>query len=333
MKHAAMAMAAALLGWGLTGLVLVWVRNRQHLALPTERGLHAVATPVGGGLGMLGAAMVTWALVAWPLPPQAGAMAAALVALAALSWFDDRTSIPPAVRFAAQMLVIAVVLWYLPRDVRLLHTVPLAIERAAIGFAWLWMLNLTNFMDGIDGIAGTEAITVAAGYALVTQLFPRTSPITAALPELSLVLAAAAIGYLYWNWAPAKIFMGDVGSIPLGFLFGLLMFDLALRGLWAAAFILPLYFVADATIVLLDRIRRGIRPWQAHREHAYQQAVLAGMTHAQVTTHVAVLNVALVALAVLSVPYPERAVIAATGLTLALIVWLRTRVVLRDVSH
>lgn len=325
MKHIGLALAASLLGWSLTGLVLMAVRNAQHLALPTERGLHKNPTPVGGGLGLVGAALVLWLIVAWPLSPVAITVAAAIIALALLSWVDDRSPLPPAVRFAAQAIVVAVMLWRLPHDARIAATLPLALERAALCIAWLWMLNLTNFMDGIDGLAGVEAVSVGLGYALLTMLSPAGAPIVDALPELALAMAAAAVGYLYWNWAPARIFMGDVGSIPLGLLFGLLMLDLALHGQWVAALILPLYFIADATMTLLDRLRRRQRPWRAHREHAYQQAVLAGMSHAHVTSHVAVLNVALVALAVISVTAPWPALAAAVLLTLALIVWLRRR--------
>ena len=189
------------------------------------------------------------------------------------------------------------------------------------------MTNLTNFMDGVDGLAGTEAATVGLGYAIVTHMAPSPAAIPSQLPDLALILTFAALGYLVWNWAPARIFMGDVGSIPLGFLLGLFMLDLAYRGLWTAALILPLYFIADATTTLLDRLGRGAKPWQAHREHAYQRAVLSGLSHAVVVLHIAVLNAALVALAVLSISAPWNALAAAAGLTAALLAWFRTRAV------
>ena len=318
-------LAAGLLGWGLTGFVLLAARNAHHLALPTSRGLHAIPTPVGGGLGIIGATLAVWWLLNWPLPLLAIVVSGALLALTALSWIDDRMPLPPALRFAVHALVVGAVVSALPPSARLFSMLPLGIERALIGFCWLWMLNLTNFMDGIDGLAGIEAVAVGTGYSVLVILFPGGSPMVAGLPDLALVMAAAAAGYLYWNWAPARIFMGDVGSIPLGFLFGLLMLDLAFRGHRAAALILPLYFIADATSTLLDRLRRNQRPWQAHREHAYQRAVLGGMSHAEVTTHIAVLNMALMALAVLSATMPLAAGVAAAVLTLALIIWLRRR--------
>ena len=325
-RYVWLAIAAALLGWGLTGLVLMAARRRQHVAQPSERGLHITPTPVGGGLGLIGAALLLWVLADWPVTSVMGKIAAAVAALAAVSWLDDRQPLPPAVRFAAQTLVVVGMMWVLPADTRLYQGVPIGVERAALALGWLWTLNLTNFMDGIDGLAGVEAVTVGLGYALLTYLFPSAGSIDIHLPDLALLLAAASSGYLIWNWAPAKIFMGDVGSIPLGFLFGLLMFDLALRGSWAAALVLPFYFIADATTTLLDRLRRGVKPWEAHREHAYQRAVLSGMDHATVVLHVAALNAGLIALAVLSVSAPWPALLGACALTAGLLIWLRSRV-------
>jgi UDP-N-acetylmuramyl pentapeptide phosphotransferase/UDP-N-acetylglucosamine-1-phosphate transferase len=324
-QHIFIAIAAGLLAWGLTGLVLQAALRAQHLAQPTARGLHAVPTPVGGGLGLIAGMFAVWAIGHWPLARFDFLIVAAIGALAALSWLDDRKPLPPVSRFSGQAIVVALLLWSLPAEAHLFPHLPLGLERFAIGFAWLWVVNLTNFMDGIDGLAGTEAITVGLGYALVIGLAPSTDRLHAHLPELAVALAAAAAGYLYWNWAPARIFMGDVGSIPLGFLFGLFMLDLGLRGYWAAALILPLYFLADATFTLLDRVRRGEKPWQAHREHAYQRAVLAGMSHTQVSLHIGLLNAALVGLAILSPFQPLAALVTAIGITAALIAWFRTR--------
>ena len=123
--------------------------------------------------------------------------------------------------------------------------------------------------------------------------------------HLALIVTASVAGYLFWNWHPAKVFMGDAGSVPLGFLLGWLMLDLALRGYWVAALILPFYFAADATFTLLKRGLRGEKPWQAHREHFYQRAVLGGVTPPGVVWRVAAANVALIALALASITPPS----------------------------
>jgi UDP-N-acetylmuramyl pentapeptide phosphotransferase/UDP-N-acetylglucosamine-1-phosphate transferase len=154
----------------------------------------------------------------------------------------------------------------------------------------VWFANLFNFMDGIDGIAGGEATAVGIGIALVAGTggaFELIAP--------SVAVAAAALGFLVWNWHPARIFMGDVGSVPLGYLLGYLLLALAARGEWAAAVILPLYFLADATLTLLRRLARGERVWQAHREHFYQRAVQRGLRHDAVVLRVVAADLVLIA--------------------------------------
>lgn len=129
---------------------------------------------------------------------------------------------------------------------------------------------------------------------------------------LALALAGAAAGFLRWNWSPARVFLGDVGSVPIGFIGGFLLLALAARGAWAAALILPAYYLADATLTLLRRLLRGERVWEAHRSHFYQRAALA-VGHAPVSARVAVLGVALVAAAVASERAPWWAVTVAGG--------------------
>jgi len=148
-------------------------------------------------------------------------------------------------------------------------------------------------MDGIDGIAGVEAIGIGIGiYAIGVVFMP-----AAAGYGQALAVAAAMAGFLLWNWHPARIFLGDVGSIPLGFLLGWLLLDLAARGLWQAALILPLYYLADASLTLVRRLLRGAVIWRAHREHCYQIAVQRGRSHATVARAIALANAVLVGLA------------------------------------
>jgi UDP-N-acetylmuramyl pentapeptide phosphotransferase/UDP-N-acetylglucosamine-1-phosphate transferase len=192
-------------------------------------------------------------------------------------------------------------------DVRILPSVPLIVERLFLGLAWVWFINLFNFMDGIDGLAGSEVVFVGAGYLVLLSYTEVESPYS----KLAIIAVGAAAGYLRWNWHPAKIFMGDAGSIPLGFLLGWLMIDLALRGYWAAAIILPLSFTADAAVTLVKRCAMGNKPWEAHREHYYQRAVLGGATPEFVVMRIAAVNLVLLILAVVSLTHSLAALAAA----------------------
>lgn len=311
---------AALLAWWLTGLYMRTMSARRRLEPPSERGMHTVPVPTGAGI-----AIVVAVLMLWPISPglalerQHIMLLAALAALAVISWIDDCYRLSPAVRFVAQILAIAPMLASLEPDLRVLSVLPLGFERVALGLAWLWFINLFNFMDGIDGLAGAEAMAVAVGYVAVVAAVGLNDP----LQGLALVVAAATAGYLFWNWHPAKVFMGDAGSIPLGFLLGWLMIQLACRGYWAPAVILPLYFAADATLTLLKRLLRGEKPWMPHREHFYQRAVMGGTGPSVVVARASAVNVALIALALLSIGYPALAVTGAIAAVAGLLIHLQ----------
>lgn len=297
----ALAAAAGGLSAVATGLVLRLLRRRAILDVPNERSSHTVPTPRGGGWGVLAGLVPAWialALVQTPAATAALVPVAGVAVLAAVSWADDRRGLPARLRFAVQAAVAAGALWALPDGASVTGgLLPLWLDRAACLVAWVWFMNLYNFMDGIDGIAGGEAVAVGVGIAAVVAV-TGLAPLWA---WQGLAVAAAAGGFLLWNWHPAKLFMGDVGSVPLGYLLGWLLLNLAVSGAWAAALILPMVFVADATLTLLRRGWRGERVWQAHREHAYQRAVRRGLRHDQVVILLSVANAGLVALALASV--------------------------------
>jgi len=286
----------------LTGVVLGWLRRRAVFDRPGPRSAHAVPTPRGGGIAILLVLYPAWAL-AVPLagaPQRLWPVLAAGALLAVVSWLDDLKNLSPAVRLPVHGLAVAAGLGAAlasgapPVFQGLL---PEWLDAVAAGVLWLWFLNLFNFMDGIDGIAGTEAASIGGGLALVLLL---AWPAASALPlaALGLTLAAAALGFLCWNRPPAKLFLGDVGSIPLGFLIGFLLLEAARGGAWAAALILPAVFLADATWTLVRRTARGANPLEAHAEHVYQRAVREiGRSHGQVVAAVAVANLALIVLA------------------------------------
>lgn len=304
------------------GLV-IWLKNRSILDHPVERSSHEVPTPRGGGLAVTGTLVVFWAMIhlAQPLPGIPVLMAA-LVVLGAVSFRDDLASLSAGLRLIVHVAAVAVgLVWLSGQGLVFQGLLPPSVDLALAALIWIGFLNFFNFMDGIDGISSVEAASIGVGIFLVGLV---AAPPLFEQAELLLVLAliGAVLGFAIWNWHPAHIFLGDVGSVPLGYILGALLLGLAARGAWEAALILPLYYLADAGITLTRRILRGEKFWQAHRSHFYQRAVQRGMTHRQVSTAVAVANGALILLAVTASDMPVPALGLAVVVVLTLLFWM-----------
>ena len=315
--------------WAGTWGALVYLRRRGVLAHANERSSHTQATPTGGGAAAIAVLIAVWVLAATLGPAQWGASVVATVAvvslgavLAAISWLDDlRGGLSPGLRFGVQALAVAGGIVALPGPV-FQGLLPPILDGLVAALVWLWFVNLFNFMDGIDGIAGAQATGIGVGVALVAS--------AAGLPPIQTVFgmsaAAVAMGFLLWNWRPAKIFLGDVGSVGLGYFLGWLLLVLAADGQWAAALILPLYFLCDATLTLVRRALRRETLWKAHRGHFYQKAAAAAGDHGAVMRPVLFVQIGLVVLAgfVALVPGSEvNGVLAATVLVAVLLWYLR----------
>lgn len=319
-------LAAAAITAILLPPLIAWLKRRAVLDLPNARSSHTQATPRGGGIAVMTAILVcgaVWLTLFPDIPAGFALVGAAMLAL--VSWIDDRRrgGLPAGQRLAAQALAIAAVLYMLPADARIAgdwlptQALPLWIERALVFLAWLWFTNLFNFMDGINGISGAEAVSVGAGLALVQAV----AGLVGVNAGLGLIVAGAMAGFLPWNWNRARVFLGDVGSVPVGFLLGWLLLDAAMQGFWAVAVILPLYYWTDATVTLIRRLARGERIWQAHNSHFYQQGARKFGSHAVVASHIAILNLGLILLALVAVlgwPYSGGAVAVAIVATLLL---------------
>jgi UDP-N-acetylmuramyl pentapeptide phosphotransferase/UDP-N-acetylglucosamine-1-phosphate transferase len=280
------AVATGLLTCLTTRVLIPILAYREILDRPNERSSHRVATPRGGGIAVIGSILLAWVVLARAESVPSGVVGIVLGAalLGAVSWFDDLRGLSPVVRLLPQAAAVAIGILVLPGPRDLLYL-------AAIGFLWIWWINLFNFMDGIDGLAGSEAAAIGAGLLLFGSVGAGADP---ALQAFVAAVTGAAIGFLVWNWSPARVFLGDVGSVPLGYVLGFLLLGWAVRGYWKIALILPLYFLADATITIARRLLRGERIWQAHREHFYQQAVRRGLSHAAVVKRVIAADLVLI---------------------------------------
>ena len=317
---------------------LAWLTSRALLDHPNDRSSHVRPTPRGGGLGLIPAIVLVWLGMAVSIgaawqPAPLGALVAAIALVAAVSFVDDMRGLPALPRLAVQLLAAALTLPWLNEGGPVFQgLLPPMADRALSILLLVGFINFFNFMDGIDGISGIEAGSIGLGTAAVLLLGGTTLAVPLAVPldmDPALVLAASvlggAVGFLVWNWHPARLFLGDVGSVPLGLICGLLCLILAQRGAWAAALILPSYYLADAGLTLLRRLLRGERIWQAHREHFYQRASAGGMGHARVAGAVALAQGTLIGAALLSVsaPWPALAIAAVT--VLALLAWMERR--------
>ncbi len=292
---AAAIVAASTLLCGLATRALIpALRRRNVLDRPNERSSHTVPIPRGGGIALVATVLLAWLglRLAGRVSPAIPVVSLGALLLASVCWIDDLRGLSPATRLAAQAAAVAIGLYALPASVNGLEgSLGPAAYFAAAGLVWVWWINLFNFMDGIDGLAGSEAAALGGGLVLFAMLGRGADP---ALAALAAAILGAALGFLFWNWSPARIFLGDVGSAPLGYLTGFLLIGLAAGGFWKIALILPLYFLADATITLLRRLSRGERVWQAHRQHFYQQAVQQGLGHAAVVRRVIVADLLLI---------------------------------------
>ena len=294
----------------LTGIARNWLQRRAILDHPGERTSHQSATPRGGGIALIPVVLFAWAMLALAALAPSGtfAIVGLAAALALLSWYDDLGDIAPVWRLAAHLIAAALGATYLLGPIPVFQGLlpPLA-DRIAATLLWAWFINLYNFMDGIDGITGVETITIGAGIVLVAHF----AGDDAAAAPLALALAAGALGFLRWNWPRAGIFLGDVGSVPLGFMTGWLLLLLATHGQWAPALILALYYLADASVTLVRRIFRGERIWRAHRSHFYQRALAPDNDHRAVLTLIIGGNAALLLLALVAVALPRVALLVA----------------------
>ncbi len=277
--------------------VLAIVQRRAILDLPNERSSHTVPTPKGGGIAIVGILIPVWYWLAAPAGGQAAlVLSAAAFGLALLSWIDDLKEIQAGWRLLGQAVAVSLVFALTPPPLLFGSALPPSVDMLVTGVLWLWFINVYNFMDGIDGLAATQTITIGAGITLLAAI----AGLGWVFAAQGLAAAAAGLGFLWWNRPPARIFMGDVGSVTLGFLLGWLLLEVARSGLGAAALILPLYFLADATVTLIRRALRLQPLWRAHREHYYQQAIDAGASHGSVVARVLAVNLLLIGLAALA---------------------------------
>jgi UDP-N-acetylmuramyl pentapeptide phosphotransferase/UDP-N-acetylglucosamine-1-phosphate transferase len=268
--------------------LLSWLLQRSSLPmdLPNERSLHATPTPRIGGLGIMAGVLVAAGWLAGDGLLQASLpVVLAAFALAAVSVLDDVHGLPVVLRFLAHFIAAVGCLLALGLTGWMLVGATLAV---------VWMTNLYNFMDGSDGLAGGMAAIGFGALALAAWLGD-----AAGLAVFCAAIAAAALAFLRFNFPPAQVFMGDAGSIPLGFMAATLGILGAQQNVWSGLFPLLVFspFIVDASVTLARRALRGEKVWRPHRSHYYQRVVLLGASHRQLAVAAYALMLAAAALA------------------------------------
>jgi UDP-N-acetylmuramyl pentapeptide phosphotransferase/UDP-N-acetylglucosamine-1-phosphate transferase len=295
---------AAVLAAAVLSAGIIWairpVLLRHALAQPNARSSHRVPTPQGAGIAVITATLV----VAGAITAYVGTIDlnnlvtvfGASLFIATVGFADDIKSIPVLPRLMLQACAVGAIVFTASPDLRIVSACPFWIERGLLLLGGLWFVNLVNFMDGLDWMTVAEVVPLT-GAMVVLGLLDELS--------LSATIVVAALGGAMLGFAPfnrpvAKIFLGDVGSLPIGLLLGWALLELIYRQHLAAAFLLPLYYLADATVTLLRRLAQRESVWNAHRSHFYQRATDGGFSVFRIVSEVFALNVGLAALAIIS---------------------------------
>ncbi|RQR69350.1 glycosyl transferase [Burkholderia sp. Bp9012] len=289
------ALAAAIASTAILRMLLATgLAWRLATDIPNDRSLHTLPIPRVGGWGIVPVCVV--ALLA--LAPALWLIAVAAAGLAAMSQIDDRRGLPARVRFSAHLAAAVALIVAYPADAPWWLLV-------GVGFVMVWLTNLYNFMDGADGLAGGMALFGFGAYAVAA--------LTGANPSPDLVVAGAAVagaafGFLLLNFHPARLFLGDAGSIPLGFLAGAVGYWGWRAETWPIWFPALVFapFIADASVTLLRRLLRGEKFWQAHREHYYQRMVRSGVGHRRTALYWYLIMLAGIIVAVWAKGRPEQ---------------------------
>jgi UDP-N-acetylmuramyl pentapeptide phosphotransferase/UDP-N-acetylglucosamine-1-phosphate transferase len=323
-----LSLIAASLAAMLCALIISAIRPlllRYTLAKPTVRSSHRTPTPQGAGIAVISATLAAAAAIiafsssvqlVFPYLIFGATLFIAMVGLA-----DDIRFISVIPRLILQALAVGAVLIAVSGDFRIIAALPVWIEAALLLLAGLWFVNLVNFMDGLDWMTVAEVVPITAAMVVLGWFgeFPRLATIVAA------ALCGATVGFAPFNRPVAKVFLGDVGSLPIGLLLGWCLLQLAYNQQIVAALLLPLYYLSDATVTLLRRLTRGERFWAAHRSHFYQRATDNGFTVMRVVSEVFALNIALAVLAIGSIMTPSAMVrilfLIAGGLATALVMY------------
>jgi UDP-N-acetylmuramyl pentapeptide phosphotransferase/UDP-N-acetylglucosamine-1-phosphate transferase len=295
-----------------TKFFIIFLNKKNILDIPNQRKNHKIPTPRGGGIAIISAILLSVIIFAlqYNMNTYLLYLIIGISICATISLLDDILNLSILLRIIFQGLAVYFVLKAIPNyDSQILfHFIPLKTEKLLVALALVGFMNIYNFMDGIDGLTGSQTIHISASL-LIFSIF--TKQIDSFTLYLCINIIGACIGFLIYNWHPAKIFMGDVGSVTLGLICGWLLLNLAIKGYLIAAIIIPGYYLVDSITTIIKRLVQKKKIWQAHSEHFYQIAVRKVKSHSIVTTNIIFCNIILCALSLVSIYHPTIALLSA----------------------
>ena len=297
------------------------LKSKGVMDNPNARSSHKIPTPRGGGIAII-IAIIGGTLVLYvgaiTLPTFWITILFIACGLACVSWLDDLKGLSALTRLISQVIAVSVAIYMDPSlSEYTIWILPHYLTIPIFAVSWIWFINLYNFMDGIDGITGVETISICIGLGAMASIGHLPQSFFAPL----MIISTSALVFLYWNWSPAKIFLGDVGSIPLGFMLGWFLLHTVTEGAWVIAIIIPGFYLCDATLTLLKRAWQRKPIWQAHREHFYQMPALKDIAHNRIMLPIISANLGLIIIALWLVPVNLIIAITAAILIILGLLW------------
>ena len=324
----ALLLLLAVIAWFEIKISRIFFINKRIVSKHVHVGsIHKRPVPYGAGIAlmdMLCIALIIWLISIAPIISIPTILTqwflVAIIGICVVSFVDDVRPMSPVPRLLVQMIFVAPLIPLLPGSI-LLNYFPLWFDWLFAFLFWVAFTNFFNFMDGIDGISGVEMGSIGAGLFLVS-LFIGNQDIflTTGLPGLAILLGGLI--FLLWNWHPAKIFLGDCGSVPIGFIIAGLILQLASYGYWEAAIILPLYYYLDAGLTLFKRIIKLEKFWLPHLSSFFHMAWKSGYSHPQISRAILINNIFLIFCAIASLTYEYSSIICAFLSTSYLLFWM-----------
>jgi UDP-N-acetylmuramyl pentapeptide phosphotransferase/UDP-N-acetylglucosamine-1-phosphate transferase len=296
--------------------------------VPSHRRAHDKITPRGGGIGLVLIYCIIFPVFEYA---YSGAfiytekIMPIFVPIALISFWDDVYQVSIPLRLFIHCLCACLAVMWLIHPFSLFHNeLPKYLDLIISTFAFVAFLNIYNFLDGIDGISASESIHLSCTILILCALRSDLIPNVGFIIVTVTILLGWSIGFIVFNWQPAKIFLGDAGSISLGFLYGLCLILIATAGdrLFASAAIASLYYIADGGLTIMIRFVNGEKIWEPHLKHFFQKAVKNGKSHAEVVRKIIICNFILMLLAISALYYPIVSIILAVVVVMATLIRL-----------